>query len=321
MSSSPLINRYLYTLGTYLPKSSKEDILKEVETNIYDALDQDTQDTQDPIAQPSEKALEAALRAMGHPRTLALHYAPDHQVLFPAKYLDTYWLVIQIVFIAFALASAFGSFLNSRVVGNPGLLAVNIIGSLWQSAISAVGVVTIIFLIIGKVVREKFGKAQMSELSDKEPWRFEDLKEAPSKENQISRLEIAIESFFMLLGLAWILQFLPVHFVSERIEIIWFDVAWIQPFVPFLTGLIILGLGINVVLLVQGQWKKFTRWLTLFINLGFVVIAFLLFGTLDESIHRGILVGIRSGLAGIAIVSVIDSVGHVRTLVRKDDGI
>jgi hypothetical protein len=317
MSSSNLINRYLYTLGTYLPESSKEDILKEVETNIYDSLEQQTPEE----GQVNDQAIEAALRAMGHPRKLALEYAPDHQVLFPAKYLDTYWLVIQIVFIAFALASAIGHFISSRVLGNPGLLVSTIVGSLWQSAISAVGVVTIIFLIIGKVSRETVGKAQSPLRSEQDQWSLDDLKDAPSKANQISRIEIAIESFFMLFGLAWLLQLLPTTFVSDRVQIFWFDVSWIQPYIPYLSGLLILSLVVNVILLVLGQWHKFTRWATLGINLGFIIMAFLLFGTLDGSIHRGILVGIRIGIAAVVIISVFDSVGHVRTLVRRDNRI
>ncbi len=67
-----MIERYLHELGLYLPKENKEDILREVQANIYDMLGDDQ----------SSENIDKVLCTLGNPRILAQEYYPKKKISY-----------------------------------------------------------------------------------------------------------------------------------------------------------------------------------------------------------------------------------------------
>lgn len=141
-----MIKRYLHELGLYLPNENKEDILKEVQANIYDMLGDDE----------SDENLERVLCTLGNPRILAQEYYSKKRYLIGPYYYDIYIKFLKYsVFIAgsiFAVIKMFENILQGDYSGNNSKnLAVifsgvitSFIDGMWYYVI----MVTIIFIIL-----------------------------------------------------------------------------------------------------------------------------------------------------------------------------
>lgn len=82
-----LIDRYVYAVGKYLPQEIRNDVLKELRTNIEDMLPENY----------TEKDVYKILEEMGSPLKLANEYNPRKRYLIGPGYFDKYLAVLKTV--------------------------------------------------------------------------------------------------------------------------------------------------------------------------------------------------------------------------------
>src|SRR5882762_8756979 len=79
-----LLRRYLQAVGTYLPKSQQDDILKELGENLRSQME----DNEDEVA--------AILKKHGHPMFVAAHYRQTRHLIGSTLF-PVYWFVMKII--------------------------------------------------------------------------------------------------------------------------------------------------------------------------------------------------------------------------------
>lgn len=141
------MDRYLYAVTRRLPKNMRDDIERELRSNLMDALDERLEGRE-----ATEQDILDLLDAFGDPEKVAAEYRPENRYLIGPELIDLYWMIIKIV----GAAVIFGltiSLVISILLGDAsqsGPLSVigGFVGTLWSAAVGLVGTITIIFAVI-----------------------------------------------------------------------------------------------------------------------------------------------------------------------------
>lgn len=250
-----LIERYVYAVGRYLPKDIREDVSRELRTNIEDMLPDNY----------SEGDVFKVLEELGSPMKLANEYNPNKRYLIGPGYYDNYLSILKLV-VSICVAVSIGITLIDFIVSYTGTDIVNNIIELFTGIISGalMGVlqaafwVTLIFVIF-----ERSGvEAGYLSFKNQASWTPASLPEIPVDESgKISRGE-TILSMIMSIILPALLYFRP-----QLIAIYTFgdnDVLKITPlfntdrlkiYMPFIFAFAVLQLGITIWKFIEGRWR------------------------------------------------------------------
>lgn len=264
-----MISSYLYTIGKYLPKEGKEDLLKEIEANLYDYLEgqfgsKDYTDTE----------IEAAIRALGHPRKVAQNYTGRSRSLIGPELWDTYWLVVKIALIGSSVGITIAYLIGLPLEDTSSLIFGQLLAQIWNACLSAFGMVTLIFAIIEL-------KTPQDHREDTEKWSLSILEKPALETTKVKYFDLAVESFFTLLFLS-VLNKLPdlingknlihlgldpgkVYFPDLRAVVYADLLVWIN---------IVLGLGLvlNLYLLIVGRFNLGSRLASIALDIGGLVL-------------------------------------------------
>ncbi len=317
-----MIKRYLYTIGKYLSPSQREEVLKEIEANLYDYLEENygTKDY-------SDEAIESAIRAMGHPKTVAEAYLNSPRSLVGAAYIDAFWLVVKIALIGTAIGITIGNILEFSPSDNGIQLFVKLFTDIWQSSFATLGMVTAIFALI-----QHYSPSE--ETNNRETWSLEILDKAPERYQKVSIVELAIETFFICLGLVVINQTSPYLAFSVRDNIVvpLINMSVFQPFVIWITLVLIGSLAVNVYLLIRRSWQTTTRIISVGLDIIGVIIVTKMaltpeiwdiksladrIGESGENTATWFNLTINITLAVLVIVSAFDIYGHIKAIFRR----
>ena len=179
-----IIDQYVEAVVTRLPMKGRADIRKELKSLLHDELE-----TEYGEAPKTEQVREFLLR-FGSPASVAERYASP-RVPISSEYTDLYFLVFKII--PFAMAVAFtvifvisvitGNLQGKEVAGAFGNALLNIV----QGSVSGIGTVTIIFIILSYLRREKGSRSD-------EVWNPDELDEisVPDLENNGSQESMPI---------------------------------------------------------------------------------------------------------------------------------
>ncbi len=191
-----MIERYVYDVVRRLPEKQRQDIKEELITLIEDMLEERMDNGK------SEKDnVEAVLRELGSPATLADKYRGDREYLIGGEYYSAYIQVLKIVLICVAagmLIAAGVSFcvksidsgmeLNGLInVMEDGIVSVAAIPG---ACIQAFGILTLIFAIMER---------NQVKLQDKSDWKLEELPKVPEKKALIPRVDSVVGIVFTVL--------------------------------------------------------------------------------------------------------------------------
>ncbi|HOC28556.1 MAG TPA: hypothetical protein PKH40_02635, partial [Treponemataceae bacterium] len=135
-----LIDQYIQAIGSKLPLKGRADIKRELESLIMEDIESRYGND------PSEKEVLEALRAFGSPQSVALRYTEHHAAISP-KLTPLYLMLIQIVpgaiAIAFAVVTIIKAVTGEADETQPIALIGEFVSSLFASALSAVGAISI----------------------------------------------------------------------------------------------------------------------------------------------------------------------------------
>lgn len=249
-----MIDRYIQAVKQHLPQDAREDIAKELESNIKDMLPDDYTD----------EDIYQVLKNLGSPLKLANEYNRRKRYLigpgYYEKYLSTLKLVISIcipIFMGIALlvwiqespADWYGA-------ENIAQLFANIIASGFEAALQGAFWVTLVFTLL-----ERGGvEAGYIPFFNKE-WTPDDLPAIPAdRKRKISRGETAVSMFLTILFTALIyLQpqliaiYTPGTHNSVKVAPL-FDMDRLKLYIPMIIILAVIQIAMSVWKLISENW-------------------------------------------------------------------
>lgn len=250
-----LIERYIYAVTEHLPKEIRDDVGKELRTNIEDMLPENY----------TESEMFQVLEGLGNPWQLANEYNPKKRYLIGPGYYDKYIMVLKLVvgicvtvfagiaILVWATEKPFDGSIISHMVK----LFTDLIVTVIEGVLQAVIWVTIVFIIL-----ERSGAESGWLTPYHRKWTPDDLPELPVQDNKkISRIEIVFSMFCTILFTA------VVYFQPKLIAIYikgedgsfritpFFDTERLQSYLVIIFLLAIVQLGIFVWKLLAGRWN------------------------------------------------------------------
>lgn len=314
-----MIANYLYTIGRHLPPRVRDDVLKDIEVNLYDYLEENFGKKE-----YTDEELEKAIRSMGHPHMVAEAYLDQPRGLIGPVYIDAYWLVVKIAVFGIAVGLTIANIINLSGFTNGIQLYLQILAQIWQASLTAVGIITLIFAAVQHYTPEET-------IKNNEAWSLKILENAVEPQQKIKLFEIILGTFFLCLSLVVINQGSSLVSTNGK-TFVFFNKAALEPYLLWFNLFILVSLAVNIYLLIQRKWQPATRILTVLLNLaGIAVFTIFAFdpnvwnlaplasyvGSDLAVIERGIQISIYIGLAAVVIVSAIDIIGHVKVLARR----
>lgn len=244
-----MITDYLYTIGKYLAPSQKEEVLKEIEANLYDYLEENFGNKT-----YTEAEIETAIKAMGHPRKVAEAYLNSPRMLIGPAYIDTYWLVVKIAMIGIGIGLTVATALSLPETKDGIGLVLQLVGQLWQSGLAAVGMITLIFAAIHTYSPQETA-------AQDEAWSVRILEKAPGPSETVKIFDVAIELFFLCVALVVInkMTIRVALSASDSIIIPMMNMAYFAPYVIWINLLMGASLLLDVYLLIKRKWQTATR--------------------------------------------------------------
>lgn len=338
-ASKNWIDRYLYAVTRRLPKAMREDLEKELRSNLMDALEERLDGRE-----ATEQDVLDLLNDFGDPRKVASEYMPEQKYLIGPELIDLYWMILKIAGVGVAIGLTVVLIISvlQMDASQSGLIQVitRYLGTLWSAGVSMVGTVTLIFALIqhttagerfgsseaaeelrqaGKEIQEAFDKSAVSSPSKKTPakasasWSAEQLAEVPASADRVSLPECVVNLVFIGLALL-IFNVYPdkigAYFYDNAaagwVGIPLFNVVILSAYVMVYNVVWILDALLQVRLIQKGRWGLAER-------AAKVIISLLGLGVFIALIQNPAVFnfeGIRQGLAQYSVdLSVLSKVG------------
>lgn len=265
-SARELLDRYLLAVKRELSGKDREDITNEIESHIFDTLEERFPKNEE----ISAENLEEIFREMGAPRKVAWQFRPQRSLIGPRLF-PIYLLVAKIL-VAVVVGAVLLSSVVTTVLGSPQSVwhvIGNFLGSAWSGALSALGVVTLIFAGIERAAEDKSWEdfKDFEELKEMNEYKASELPQLPEKEKKFSRAESIFEIIFGIIGLAFLTYIqssggtLPFRTNPETaVRNVQIFTANYLPLIPFAMAITGLELARSITMLVQGHHSALTNW-------------------------------------------------------------
>lgn len=247
-----LIERYIYAATRRLPARQRDDVAQELRTVISDMLTERCGD-----AVPQEKDIRVVLTELGTPNELAEKYSTDKvNCLIGSPHYLTYKFVASIVVAAASLGVAFALILSHILEPEYTWYAFigEWLGAIWSTGLQAFAIVTIVFAVLHRKGVSVDGTKSLDELPS-----------VPKKSEKINRIECCID-IALTVAFTSVLIFAPqilTGFASvsdggEVLALNLFDLDVLASIVPLLVAIAVVGIGREIVKLIEGRYSKLT---------------------------------------------------------------
>lgn len=255
-----LIDRYVYAVTENLQEDVKEDVSRELRTNIEDMLPDD----------PTEADVREVLEKLGNPKKLASEYSDSKRYLIGPELYDNYIYVLKLVTGIVATVVVCAALLGKMVSLSPddGFLGsgigifTSVISAGIEGAIQGALWVTIVFVILERTgtkdIGLKSGKAGIS----KGKWSVDDLLEIPvGKKGRISRGETVFSMIFTVIFTAIIYtnaHLIGIYTTSEgrlTLEEALFNDERLKFYIPIFLIIALFQFSVYVWQFIAGRWR------------------------------------------------------------------
>ncbi len=180
-----IVARYLQAVRFWLPKAQKHDIVAELSEDIHARIeDQETELGR----KLNEAEIEAILKQRGRPVLVASRYLPQEYLIGPLLF-PIYRFVLKIVLVCYLVPWLFVSI---GMIGHSVHAWGSMSGSLWSTALVAVGAVTIVFAILERA------QAKSRFLEEWDPRKLPRLRNSNLIPRSASSVELAANLGFLI---------------------------------------------------------------------------------------------------------------------------
>lgn len=259
-----LIDRYLQSVKSMLPKKEQDDVIRELSDEILSQVEEKEAALGRPLKEDEQVGL---LKQLGHPMMLASRYRKQRYLIDPSIF-AIYWIVLRLVLIVTLL----GMSIAAVAVAATGQGLGKAIGILVQYPFVALSVfawVTLVFVILD-IVQVK--------LNFFAKWDPRTLPKLTKKEPKHSMVEsIAGLVFGAMFGVWWLVG-LKHNFLifGPGVAAVHFGPVW-QTLYPVFVVLIVTDLVRHAVAIVRPGWERGRAWFRLlFRGLNLLVLYFLI---------------------------------------------
>lgn len=162
-----LIDQYIYAINKKLPYDSRKEITLELKSLLLDDLESKYGDT------PTDEQIKELIKSYGSPSTLANQYNP-HRSIIGTGFTDLYYFIAKMIFLGLSIALLItyiiNLFNNGFSLDTFAFGFVKILMNLGSTMISAIGLLTIIFIVLTRLYKEEIVDLD-------ENWTPDDLKD------------------------------------------------------------------------------------------------------------------------------------------------
>lgn len=251
-----LIERYVYDVIQRLPEKDRDEVSKELNSNIYDMLSNDT----------DENEIKTVLYKMGSPASLAEKYRLNPRYLIsPAtydEYVRTLKIFLPLVGIALLIIGSIWGAIDSIKDGMVNLtyMISNTLSKAVSLGLSAT-LQTLIWITIGFVIAERTGTYK----DNKKDWKIEELPEVlPSDKSRIplseSIIELVLTAIFSAAVILACSGMLPISFIilngDTEIHTI-FSSGFLAVCIPAIAVMAIIGMIDCIIKIKIRRWTSF----------------------------------------------------------------
>jgi hypothetical protein len=263
-----LIDRYVADIGRRLPDKMRPDIQKELHSILEDMLEDRVLTAGKPA---DEQMVVDLLREYGDPAKVAASYHAPRYLVGPALY-PTFIMVMKIVVTVIAVLAViqFG-FSVARPGLDPAQIGLSFgeaFSTLFNGFLTALGIVTLIFTLI-----ERFNPGL--KIENKE-WNPRDLAPLPQPVNQLKTGDLVASVVFNLIVIVVFNVFFDKIGIYNNTDGVWSFIPvfgeTLKNYVPYLTALWGLEIGLHVYVLQAGHWNLSTRWMGVAISGGSIIL-------------------------------------------------
>ena len=251
-----MIDRYVYAVTRRLPAGQRADIERELRGLIEDMLAEERKNH----PQASEMdAVETVLRQLGPPAILAARYRGTGQYLIGPDTYHLYSFVLRIVLIAtgIGLTIALVIALLTDPTTHPLTMFTELLSRLVTGLIGAFGWVTLIFAAIERYSPEHAAKAGRE--VEAETFQPRSLPPVPRERDRISPADPIAAIIFTLIAMIavfFVPRFVGLYYTGMTGGLVpLFNEPVFRLYVPFIIGILALGLAREIGKLAIGRWS------------------------------------------------------------------
>lgn len=221
------IERYIYAVTKRLPESQRDEVKKDLESNIYDMLSES----------PTDEEIDKLLHELGNPRVIAQNYLGEQKfIIDPILYTD-FKTTLKIVLIIFGSISIFFNAVDALLnIGDVsfwiafGNVTEKIFNGLCSTLTFWFTLITLIFWGLSQ------SKAKDEFLNK---WKLKDLPELVKPEKvTIGRVQTMVgfvfSTIFTIMGIIFLMAYIDKIGIYENgiLTIQFFEQSVVNPFIP-----------------------------------------------------------------------------------------
>ncbi|MDA3845137.1 MAG: hypothetical protein PF505_01160 [Vallitaleaceae bacterium] len=311
-----ILDQYLYAINRKLPTQGKDEIIKELKSLLLDSIESRYGKT------PTDSEVRSVIQEFGSPAKVAHEYGSASHII-NSEYSDLYYLICKIV--SLSLLGSFTIIFIIQVISE-GLQNMNIPYHLLQlfsntlfAAISAIGVITLIFILISKYV-------ESADLDLSKDWTPDDLPEIPASKEKVSKAESIASIIFILIAITIFNTF------PEIMNLGFYDfqdagfsvghtvlIDRFYDYMLFINIIWLIEIFYNVAALITGRITKSIRFIKIIIGVASISLFFTMYN--DTSLYLGKLdlFGARGVFLLIAIIGCIELITNTVKLLFKSN--
>lgn len=279
-----LLERYLQAVGTYLPKSQQDDILKELGENLRAQMEDKEAELGRPL---NEDEAAAILKEHGHPMFVAARYRQTRHLIGSTLF-PVYWFAVKII-LGFV---GFGYAISALVLIAQGKSILEILGTVFSylgAVLPTFAWVTIVFAVLDIAnnktrLLEKINKDANEKFDPRKLPALRPAVESPEGK-PIPRYKTAIELFFSIAFLLWWIRVDPIRKLALFLAL---GPAGLMDKIPFQLGpawktvywpvilLTLVGVVQQIATLIHPDQIKFYRAMRLISNAGSAIVLYML---------------------------------------------
>jgi hypothetical protein len=334
-----LFDRYVHQVGRRLPKKQRADVQQELNSLLLDALEERAGE-EEMQEDKMEEAQVAVLEEFGPPAEMAARYRPANRYLIGPRLYDVYWTVVAAV--GGALTLAFAILVLLVVLGQPGTLdafgssLLGLAEAYLSALMGAFGWVTIAFFVLERVLPESAFDGE-----EKKVWTPRSLPPIDDR----ARVEVGgviaeiVFTAIALLVFNMFPEWVGVNYwesfnngPSQFHQIPMLAPVFFTLYLPLLNVSWILKIGLNIVLLRQERWQRWTRVADFFLAaFGVYIVARMAFGpdlltlegirdpSLREVLARWVPWALRLALYAGLLGSVVEAIKKLVQIFRHSE--
>ncbi|RSK27693.1 hypothetical protein EJF36_12870 [Bacillus sp. HMF5848] len=308
-----LIEQYLYVIEQNLPYKGREDIISELRSLILDEIEEKYG------PEPTEEQVEKAIQAYGSPREVANRYRNGH-VVIGSSYTDLFFFINKIILlsltIAFSVVFTIELFSTAHTTNEFFIRLVNVPLQILTAALSAIGMQTIVFILITRY----FGEQQMNFEENWSPKKLKDIEIGP-KPN--SKLESILSIIFISVAIVVlnaapeIILLLESSFQLSGITLTHtINVNVLKGYILFISAVWLAEIMYHIVNLLVGVKTKKIALYELIVKAATLILAVIIITDTNLYVGTTSLLGIRAIFVLIAILALIEVVSKTMKFIK-----